>query len=297
MSEFECGYSPMLNFRTVLSRCFLIVIVSLGVGFSPAIAQLQEPEVKKTKFPKTPLSEDLHNSVSFDFFVTNFGFGLGGHYTRVVGPYTELTFRTGITGIRNVSEQTFQNAFNGRRVIPNKYKRALGFPFIIGVKQRLFAEQIADNFRFFVGGGAGPAMAFTYPYVKDNNNNGFRDFEVIPIPGTQQGRLRPREDVNDFFSGWSKGNTHWGMSGEIKIGVDFGKSFSSRTTVELGYFFYYFKEGLQILEPYKPFGYTAPSGTLPGQPIDKRNGNRNSFNQPQKLFGTPQIKITFGGLW
>lgn len=288
----------MVNFRTVLFRFFLIVIVLIGFGFSPAIAQLQEPEVNKPESPKTPLSEDLHNSINFDFFITNFGFGLGGHYTRVIGPYTELTFRTGITGIRNVSEQSYQNIFSGRRIIPNKYKRALGFPFIVGVKQRLFAEQITDNFRFFVGGGAGPAMAFTYPYVEDDNtSNGFRDFEVIPIPGTQQGRLRPREDVNDFFSGWSQGDTHWGMSGEIKIGADFGKSFSSRTTVEIGYFFYYFKEGLQILEPYKPFGYTAPTATTAGQPIETKNGKRNPFNPPQKLFGTPQIKITFGGMW
>lgn len=252
-----------------------------------ANAQLTEPDVEKVSKPKTPISEGYRNSLGFDIFLNNFGIGIGGHYGRMLGPYTELTFRTGITGIRDASEQTFQSFLTGQQIIPNKYKRAFGFPFILGVKRRMFASKIQDSFRFYVSGGAGPAMAFTYPYLQDTYPNGFRDFRV------RQGVLLPVERVNDFFTGWKNGSTHWGLSGELKVGVELGSSFGSVTTVEFGYFFYYFKQGLQIMEPYKPWGYDTN-----GNPIEVNNeGERNPFHDAQKYFGTPQIKFTFGGMW
>ena len=247
-----------------------------------AHAQLKEPEVNRKADPKTPLSEGFHNSLGFDVYLNNFGIGIGGHYGHVVGPYTELTFRTGITGIRDASEQNFQSFLTGQQIIPNKYKRAFGFPFVFGVKQRLFARQIEDSFRFYVAAGAGPAMAFTYPYVQDSNDNGFRDFRA-----TQQGFLIPQERINDFFTGWKNGDTEWGFNGEIKVGVELGSSFSSKTTVEFGYFFYYFENGLQIMEPFRPSAYNEN-----GFPVDPV-----PFNDVQKYFGTPQIKFTFGGMW
>lgn len=263
----------------------LAIAMLIGAFLTPFAvrAQLVEPEVKTVTQPKTPLSEGYHNSIGFDVFLNNFGIGVGGHYSRVVGPYTELTFRTGITGIRDASEQTFQSFLTGQQIIPNKYKRAIGFPFIVGVKHRLFARQIEDSFRFYVSGGVGPAMAFTFPYLNDVNDNGFRDFRA------QQGFLLPAERVNDFFTGWKEGKTEWGYSGEIKLGVELGSSFGSVTTVEFGYFFYYFKQGLQIMEPYRPTEY-GPDGF----PV---NESKVPFNEAQKYFGTPQIKFTFGGMW
>lgn len=266
----------------------LISVLWLTVLAVPAAAQIEEPEVIGLPDPKTPLSEGYHNGIGFDLVLNNFGFGIGGTYSRVVGPYTELTFRTGITGLRDASEQNFQSFLTGQQIVPNKYKRALGFPFLIGVKQRLFAKQIDDNLRFFVSGAAGPAMAFTFPYVRDSNENGFRDFQVTP-----QGFLEPVERVNDFFSGWGDGESHWGYSGAIKVGVDLGSKFKTRTTIEFGYFFYYFSDGLQVMEPYKPFGYDSE-----GAPIQfNENGERNPFFDAQKYFGTPQIKFTFWGMW
>lgn len=260
----------------------LLVILLVAASVNTAQAQLQEPDVVDIPDPKTPLSEGYHNSLGFDVFVNNFGFGIGGTYGRVLGPYTELQFRTGITGIRDASEQNFQSFFTGQQIIPNKYKRAFGFPFLVGLKHRLFARHIDDNLRFFVSGAVGPAMAFTFPYVQDADDNGYRTFRQTP-----QGFLVPIERVNDFFTGWKNGESKWGFNGEIKIGVDLGSSFSSRTTIEFGYFFYYFKQGLQIMEPFKPTGYDQdgfPTG-------------RTEFFDAQKYFGTPQIKFTFGGMW
>lgn len=267
----------------------VVIILLLGSVVNVAVAQIEEPEVIELPDPKTPLSEGYHNALGFDIVLNNFGFGIGGTYGRVVGPYTELTFRTGITGLRDASEQNFQSFLTGQQIVPNKYKRALGFPFLLGVKQRLFAQQVDDNLRFFVSAAGGPALAFTYPYLRDTNRpNGFRDFQVTP-----NGFLAPVERINDFFSGWSEGETHWGYNGALKIGVDLGSKFDSRTTIEFGYFFYYFTDGLQLMEPYKPFGYNNE-----GEPIEvNQNGERNPFYDAQKYFGTPQIKFTFGGMW
>lgn len=267
---------------SVLSVLFLLVSPPM------AQAQLEEPDVLERDRPATPLSNGYRNGLGFDVVLNNFGFGIGGQYSRVVGPYSNLTFQTGITGIRDVSEQSFQDFFTGQRIIPNKYNRALGFPFLIGYERRLFAEQIADNFRFFVAGSAGPALAFIYPYIDDVDDNGFRTF-VITTSG-----LRPVERVNDFFSGWGQGSTRWGGAGEIKFGVSLGEDFKRQTTIEFGYFFYYFDPGIQVMEPFRPFGYDSQTGL----PVAVNSeGERNPFFDPQKYFGTPQIVIRFGGMW
>lgn len=270
---------------------FILLIAVIGIQNSHA--QLQEPEVRTVDQPRTPLSEGLRNSLSFNVMLNNFGFGIGGEYTKVVGPYTELTFRTGITGLRDVSEQNFQDFFTGQRIIPNKYKRGFGFPFLFGIERRLFAEAISDNFRFFVSSAAGPALAFTYPYVDDFDGNGFRT-RVLQSTSTGQLVAVPAEGINDFFTGWSEGETNWGFNGEFKIGVALGENFGRQTKIEFGYFFYYFKQGLEIMEPYQPYGYDTDTGL----PIEvNEEGERNRFFSPQKYFGTPQFTITFGGMW
>jgi len=270
-----------------LVKAILVLVVLSGFGFTTqtAFAQLEEPEVQEMDKPRTPFGEGFHNSIGGDIFLNNFGFGIGGSYSRILGPYTQFVFRTGITGIRDASEQNFQSFLTGEQIIPNKYKRAFGFPFLFGLKQRIFAEKIADNMRLFISGSVGPAMAFTYPYVQDNDNSGFRTFEIIGQGGQQF--LVPTERVNDFFSGWKNGETHWGLDGELKIGVDLGSKFKTKTTIEFGYFFYYFKEGLQIMEPYRPTSY-ADNGQW---------ATREKFYDSQQYFGTPEITFTFGAMW
>lgn len=274
----------MRTLKTLKFISAFFAFLLIGFSGSRVFAQLKEPDVVKLSQPKTPTSEGYRNSWGVDIMVNNFGFGVGGTYSHVVGPYTQLTFRTGMTGIRNDAEQNYQSFITGQQIIPNKYKRAWGFPFLFGVKHRLFPRKIADNFRPFISGSAGPAMAFTYPYLDDNNHNGFRDFNVVSTPYGPT--LTPVERINDFFTGWKNGHSHWGLSGSIKIGADIG-SFKHPFTVEFGYFFYYFKPGLQIMEPYKPSGYDK-SG-LPVNPVP--------FYDAQSYFGTPQIRLTFGGMW
>ncbi|MBN2732725.1 MAG: hypothetical protein JXR26_09875 [Balneolaceae bacterium] len=271
--------------RTISSGIFL-AIISLVIFSGPVQAQLTEPDVRSVDEPQTPLDEGLNNRIGGSIFVNNFGFGIGGTYSHALGQYTELTFFTGITGIRDVSEQSFQDFFTGQRIVPNKYNRALGFPFIFGLKKRIFPREIADNFRFFVAASGGPAMAFVYPYLNDKDNNGYRSSRIVETPGGRQVQVFT-EEKNDIFSGWGDGSTEWGAAGEIKVGVDLGSNFKQQSTLEIGYFFYYFDQGLQIMEPFRPTGFDS-EGFSTGQ---------DPFFDDQKFFGTPQIKFTFSGWW
>lgn len=279
--------------KTLFTKSISLLVLILAVlGTQIVHAQLKEPEVRKVDRPLTPLSQGYHNSLGVDVMLNNFGFALGGQYSKVVGPYTELTFQTGITGIRDVSEQNFQDFFTGQRTIPNKYKRALGFPFLFGAERRLFANAIADNFRFFVAGAAGPAMAFVYPYINETEEPGQIGYGLRTTIVDQNGFVRPVEEVNDFFTGWSDGETEWGFSGELKVGVTLGENFKRQTTFEFGYFFYYFKQGLQIMEPRRVVAYEQD----PNLGIGVISETEPYFDA-QKYFGTPQISIKFGGMW
>lgn len=276
----------LLNVGKVLKSILLLSFVA-AVSWSPLQAQLQEPDVRAIDDPRTPFEEGFSNRIGGGVFVNNFGFGIGGTYSHALGRYSEVTFAARITGIRDVTEQNFQDFFTGQQVVPNKYNRALGFPFLFGFKQRVFPTQIADNFRFFIAASGGPAMTFIYPYIDDDDGNGYRSQRLVDSPFSQQPIPVFTERKNDIFSGLGDGTTEWGVAGEIKIGVDLGTNFKQQSTLEIGYFFYYFDQGLQIMEPSRPTGFDD-QGFSTGQ---------DPFFDAQKFFGTPQIKFTFSGWW
>lgn len=266
---------------------FSSLLVSATLFAGKACAQTLEPEVETSIRTVTTLSDNYGTAFGFDFLMNNFGFGFGGEMRKVVGTQTELTASLRITGLRDASEQTFTDFFFGQQVIPNKFQRGLSFPLMFGMRQRLFPEFIQDNYRFFASASMGPSVALTYPYFDDINNNGFREqFQNFFEP------------VNDIFSGIGDGEWHWGGAGEVKLGVDIGANFSRLSSVEFGYFFYYYPDGIQIMMPTQP---AMRQNVNPGQDpfIVDQNGELvlEPFFDAQSFFGTPQITFTFGWLW
>jgi len=271
-------------FRSIVYSALLILLAGLSVPAARA-QENNEPPVKPVSKPQTPLSAGKHTGFGINLFINNFGFGVGGQFRRVISPMSELTFSADITGIRDVSEQTFTSFF-GQQVVPNKYQRVLAFPFYFGIKHRFLAHEIQDNFRLYGAAAVGPVLTFIYPYYKDYNNNGYRDL----------GQYSYYEPVNDFFSGWKDGSTKWGLAGQLKVGVDFGKNFSHLSSVEFGYSIYYFGSGIQVMDPNRPLldNQGQPVGW---NPPDDLNYETVSFYKPEKYFGTPQISFTFGWMW
>lgn len=276
----------MKLFKTIL----LSIVISTILGafqFVTAQEHLIEPDLIVEERVSTPLNRHYQSGLTFDFVVNNFGFGIGGQYRRVLASQMEGVFNMRITGLRDASEQTFTDVFFGQQVIPNKYQRAFAFPAMIGLRKRLFADKVQDQYRFFVSASVGGVAAFSIPYFDDRNNNGFREqFNEY------------FEQVNDIFTGWNEGDWHFGGAGEFKIGVDVGRNFSKVTSIEFGYYMNYFPDGIQIMTPTQPdLRENVGPGENPFQFNDENELILEPFFDAQKFFGTPQITITFGSLW
>jgi hypothetical protein len=275
--------------------CSACILLFLLAGTVPVYAQLTEPPVKQIANPVTPRSEGVSNHLGGGIVLNNFGIGINGTFGHAIGPFTEVTFSTGITGIRYTSQQkvfSFSYFYGSRKSIINKYNRVLGFPFMVGIKQRIFARAVSDNFRFFTSISGGPAFALVFPYLNDRDGNGYRSMEPIRDP---QGNLITRngnvlhqftEFKRGFFGALGHAAGHWGAAGSIKIGIDFGSKFKSQPTFSFGYFFYYFGSGLQIMDPYKPIFNDKNEIT-----------GKEKFFGEKNFFGTPQITFTFSGWW
>lgn len=268
-----------------MKNSLIFVLLASLLLISPQVyAQFGEPPVKEKDKPRNLFDEGYKSGFGFTFNLSDFGFGAGGQFRKGLSSYTELTATFKIASLRDPSEQTFVDYNFGFRTIPNKYKRVISFPLYIGLKKRIFAEDISDNFRVFTTMAAGPVYALSYAYFKDSNNNGFRENNFI-VFGFE-------ERINDIFTGFDDSASHWGFGGEAAIGIDFGENFANLSSLQFGYTMNYFSEGIQILEPRQP--------TFNGQqPAYDENGNVITVpdNDPRKYFGSAQITFVFGWMW
>lgn len=245
-----------------------------------------EPKVVATDPMRSYETQGIGNGISMNVNLNNFGIAVGAEYRKVVSPFSEIYFNTQISGLRDVSEQTLQ--FFGQQIIPNKYNRALVFPVMLGFRKRFFPEAVSDNFRFNLSAGVGPAFVFSYPYFSDQNNNGIRDVlfsEFGPI----------EETINDFFTGWSDGSWETGLSGEISVGVDLGRDFKKLNGVKFTFQFFYFADGIQMMEPFTPA--RQPYDTTIGMNDPRHAQIFSELFEHQKVFVTPQITFLFGKMW
>lgn len=268
-----------------MKKLFLLSLATITLFCTTNLfAQFGEPEVRKKEIPKNLYDEGYKSGFGFIFGANDFGFGVGGQYRKVITRYTEahLTFR--INGIKDPREQTFIDYFFGTKTVPDKYKRVVSFPLSIGLKKRFFAQEVSDNFRFFGSVSGGPVMAFSYPYFNDQNDNGFREND----PQLYQSFER----TNDIFTGWKDGDWHLGATGSAEIGIDFNSNFSRLQSMTFGYNFYYFTNGLQILEPSKPLTDQNNFPRYQGGQLQT-----TTSYEPKSYYGSAQISFVFGWMW
>lgn len=285
----------MHTLKSQVGWVVVMMMVIAGALTSPVVAQITEPPVLAPPEPRTPQDEGVRTGIGLDIMFNNYGFGVGTEFRRVLSPMSEGYLSLGVTGLRDVSEQTFTDFFFGQQIVPNKYRRGFSMPLLVGVRQRLFATRVADNYRFYVSGGAGPVLAFTYPYFVDDNDNGYRE-------DLREFGISYVEPINDIFSGLGEGSWHLGAAGELKINLDMGSRFGRLTSLQFGYLFYYFTEGLQMMEPNRP---VRRQGARPGefpymtQPTDTGGSElvMEPANDPIRFFGTPQIRLVFSRMW
>ncbi|MCC5942777.1 MAG: hypothetical protein JJU37_14640 [Balneolaceae bacterium] len=284
----------MIRLATALTASLLIMFLP---ALEKAGAQVLEPEVIQTPRNVSVLQDEYGTGFGFNILMNNFGFGAGTEFRAVVARQTELTASLRITALRDASEQTFTDFFFGQQIVPNKFQRAFAFPLMLGIRQRIFADTIQEDYRFFLSASIGPAAAFTYPYFNDSDNLGYRftGNELI-IVGDELFRLQPTQ-VNDMFTGFGSGEWHLGGAGEFKIGLDIGSNFARLSSIEFGYFFYYFPDAVQLMMPNQPVFRTDLQRNNVVQTDIEGNIEFESFFEPQSFFGSPQITFTFGWFW
>ncbi len=265
-----------------------MVLSPAGVISQPLEPAVEEPEVEEVVRNISNIQNEYDSGFGFNVVMNNFGFGVGGEYRKVVAPSTELMATLRMGGLRDASEQTFTDYFFGQQIIPNKYQRAFAFPLLIGLRHRLFSNIIQDDYRFFVSASLGPVASFSYPYFQDENENGYREQFSNYF-----------EPINDIFKGWSDGDWHLGGTGEMKIGLDIGGNFARLNSIEFGYYFYYFPDGIQLMMPNQPRLEINPETGREQFVVDPETGELalEPFFDAQKFFGSPQITFTFGWLW
>lgn len=273
-----------------MKHLFFVLILVLWMSV-PAVAQYNEPEIEEIIKPKNLYDEGYKKGLGFYFGLNDFGFGTGLQYRRGISPYTEALLNFKIAGLRAPSEQTHIDVYFGNRTIASKYRRVITFPTTVGYKRRLFANQVSDNFRVHTSMSFGPSFAITLPYFEDYNENGYREDDYFTYGYAV-------EPVNDIFQGWDDVQTELGWNGEIVLGIDFGDNFARIQSFQFGYSFYYFKKGLQIMEPNAPI--ILPDGSI----IDENGDGYPDFpdgfeqaNAPINFFGSAQITFIIGWMW
>jgi len=268
-----------------MKKLFLLGLTAfLFLSTTNLSAQFGEPDVRSKEVPKNLFDEGYKSGFGFLFGANDFGFGVGGQFRRVLNRYTEAHFTFKINGLKDAREQTFIDYFFGTKTVPDKYKRVISFPLAIGIKRRFLASQISDNFRLYGTISSGPVFAFSYPYFNDNNNNGFREND------TQL--YNTFEQTNDIFTGWSSGDWHLGLTGGAQIGIDFSSNFANLQSFQFGYNFYYFDNGLQILEPAKPLKDQNGFPRYDGAQLQT-----TTSYEPKKYYGSAQLTFIFGWMW
>lgn len=240
----------------------LLLLLAAVLTTLPARAQPAEP---------APRANPYGTGLGMAILVTNNGFGLGGYYHRAVSPSTAFLAELSIGAGK--SDREIQFFGFGTSYIPRKANYLLMAPLQGGLVQRLFRNQIEDNFRPYVQLTAGPTLGWEYPYFRDLNGNGRYDpdyYEDVNLNGRRD-RNEPYERTYDAIGALPRGSARLGAGGTLALGAHFGRSRKVTQGVRFGYTFSYFFDGIELLEP--------------------------DVQPPQRFFGTPSLTLTFGRLY
>jgi hypothetical protein len=165
-----------------------------------------------------PSQGERRNALGLDLLVSNSGFGLGGFYRR---QYTDDIYWFGsfsVSEVKDDREIEQYDIFTGETIVPGKVNRFLLLPLIFGVQDRLFREDITDNFRPYITAALGPTLVYSAPYNRE------------------------------FFNSLGHGQAHYTVGGYVGFGAFFGLEPSNLIGVSFRYYFVPLKNQIESLE-------------------------------------------------
>jgi hypothetical protein len=179
--------------------------------------------------PAVQATEEVpfRHSWGMDVLISTGGFGLGGfyrhEYTKTLSGFITLS----ISESKDEREIDYYDYVTQTTFVPGKKNRFLVIPLMVGVQQRIFSEDIRENFRPYVTAALGPTLIYATPYKYE------------------------------FFSSIGHGHPYYTIGGYIGLGVFIGSDRSSLFGINVRYYFVPFASGIESLEagpPKKDFG-------------------------------------------
>ena len=167
--------------------------------------------------------QTFNNSMGANLMISPSGFGLGTYYRHEYTDNFSAFIDLSISEAKDDNEEDYVDQF-GNTYTPGKINRFLVLPLFVGIQQRLFSDDIVDNFRPYVTAAAGPAMIYVFPYNEE------------------------------YFSALGHGSPKYTAGGYIGFGAFFGSERSNVLGLNLRYYYIPYPGGITSLQ--------QPDGTI-----------------------------------
>lgn len=219
-----------------------------------------------TSAPTLPTRAAFARTRGVALQLTSSGIGVGTASSAHIGGALSLVTEAVIGGIRDERETKYAGL--GGTAIQAKRTFVVAVPLRAGLAVRLFERSVAPNVRPYVVLAGGPTFAWAYPYFGDCNANGNLD---PSIDCDADGVVTPGEGERTlgFFEAQRRGRVLIGAGGLVGAGahVGWGRRVQG---IRLAYRLDVFPTGVALLE-----------ARVRGR---------------QRVFGSPEITLTFGRL-
>lgn len=198
----------------------LLPLALLVFGVLPLYAQddgriiFTDPKSKGEQLRGSEALEPRAHSWGMDLMIGNDGFGLGTFYGLSFEDTYTLTATLSLSEIKD-SRQVDYYTYWGDSYSMNKINRVFRVPLFAGVQYRLFKDDIVENFRPYVGAGAGPVLLY--------------------ITSAER----------EFFSSLSHGAARFTFGGYLGAGAHFGFDRTSLLGLNVRYYIVPLPSGVQ----------------------------------------------------
>ncbi len=159
----------------------------------------------------------FQNSLGVDVMISTNGFGAGMFFRHEYSDETSGFIDLSFSESKDDDEKEFIDIY-GRTFTPGKINRFLLLPVFLGIQQRLFKDDILDNFRPYVTGAVGPTMIYVFPYS------------------------------DEYFSALGRGRPKYTIGGYFGAGAFFGSERSSLLGINLRYYFIPYFPGIESMQ-------------------------------------------------
>lgn len=165
--------------------------------------------------------EKLYTNMYFDLHFSEGGLGFGLTYNKEISSNTSLFADLMFSESKDAQEFEYVDYW-GNVYVVGKKNRIFIMPLNLGIRYRLFKDDIVENFRPFIRFAIGPVMAIITPYKYE------------------------------FFTSFKYAQAKYTLGGSIGLGAHFGYDRKNPMGFTISYqFIHFFDNGIENLERFK----------------------------------------------